>query len=192
MTSGTLACSHGRHNDHGSDNLFCTHRPAAIILRNPDRGDEYCAPVEAITDSKLAFVHETRREREKEVPILWSLVPAWMQFDLPGNSVGSAVTIPVTRCWAASVQLIKFAESAHDRLEGFLHSLDENGFNGSGSERSDRSYFLNCMTGGRHMKVRIKAEAEESGIITVVSTFDPPVFHLHYSTRGMQLPTPYS
>jgi hypothetical protein len=172
--------------------LFVREENDRVILRNPDRGDEYWVPVGAMTDSKPAFVLGTRGEREKEVPILWSLVPAWMQFDLPSNIVGSAVIIPVLRSWAASVQLIKFAKSAHDRLENFLNSLDGNGFDGSGIERSDRSYFLNCMTGGRHMSVRIKAEAEESGIITVVSTFDPPVFYLHYSARGMQLPTPYS
>jgi hypothetical protein len=172
--------------------LFVREDNGRVILRNPDKDDEYWAPVGAMTDSKPAFVPGARGEREKEVPILWSLVPSWMQFDLPSNIVGSAVTIPVLGHWAAGVQLIKFAGSAHERIENFLNSLDENGFDASGTERSVRSYFLNCMTGGRHMSVRIKAEAEESGIITVVSTFDPPVFYLHYSARGMQLPTPCS
>jgi hypothetical protein len=46
------------------------------------------------------------------------------------------------------------------------------------------------MTGGRHMDVCIKTETEESGSISVVSTLDPPIFYLHYSAPGSQLPTP--
>jgi hypothetical protein len=172
--------------------LFVKEENGRVILRNPDRDVEYWAPVGAMTDSKPAFVPGERLEREKEVPILWELMPSWMQFDLPDDIVGSAVTIPVLRRWAASVQLIEFAESAHDRLESFLNSLDEHGFDGYGIERSDRAYYLNCMTGGRHISVHIKAETVESGIITVVNTFDPPVFSLHYSAPGMRLPTPSS
>jgi hypothetical protein len=168
--------------------LFVREENGRVILRNPDTGDEYWARVEATTDSKPPFVLGTRREPAKEVPILWALMPSWMQFDLPNNTVGSAVTIPVAGCWAAGLPPTRFVGSAHDRLEIFLNSLDEHGFDGSGIERSDRSYFITCMTGGRHMGVRIKTETEESGSITVVSTLDPPVFYLHYSAPGSQLP----
>jgi hypothetical protein len=160
-----------------------------VILRNPDTGDEYWARIEATTDFKPAYFLGTTREPEKGVPILWDLLPSWMQFGLPSNTVGSAVTIP-RHGSAAALQLVKFAGSAHDRLGSFLNSLDENGFDGSGIQQSNRSYFLICMTGGRHMDVRIKTETGESGSISVVSTLDPPIFYLHYSAHGSQLPGP--
>ena len=102
--------------------LFVREKNGRVILRNPDTGDEYWARVEATTDFKPAFVLGTRREAAKEVPILWALMPSWMQFDLPNNTVGSAVIIPVAGSWSAGLSPTRFVGSAHDRLEIFLNS----------------------------------------------------------------------
>jgi hypothetical protein len=140
-----------------------------------------------MTDSRPAFVLGTRQEREKEEPILWSLLPSWIQFDLPPGTTGTATPIAAKR-WVAGISCMKFKGPAHDRLVSCLNFLDKNGFDGTGIVQPNRSYFLTCMTGGRQMNVLIKTEYRESGRITVVSTFDPPAFGLHYSADGTQLP----
>jgi hypothetical protein len=170
--------------------LYAGEDNGRIILRNPDTGDKYWAPVEAMTDSRPEFVlgAKQEREREKELPVLWSLLPSWMQFDLPPGTEGTAVPITTTKHWAAGISCLKFAGSVHDKLETCLNYLDQNGFDGTRIEQPDRSYFITCMTGGRHMNVNIQAETGERGGITVVNTLDSPLLYLHYSARGTEIP----
>jgi hypothetical protein len=121
-----------------------------ITLRNPDSGDEYWAPAEAMTDSKPKFILGAKRERErdKELPILWSLLPSWMQFELPTETMGTATPIPARNHWAAGISCMKFEGSAHDKLEACLNYLDQHGFDGTGIEQPNRSYFLTSFEGG--------------------------------------------
>jgi len=160
-----------------------------VILRKPDSGDEYWAPAEALTDSKPRFVlgAKREREREKEVPILWSLLPSWMQFELPPETMGTATFSPTRAHWAAGISCMKFEGSLHDKLEACLNHLDQQGFDGTGVEQPDRSYFLTCFEGGRHMGVDIKTEIGETGYISVVSTLDTPSVYLHYLAPGTGL-----
>jgi hypothetical protein len=160
-----------------------------VTLRNPDSGDEYWASAKVLTDSKPKFILGAKREREQErqVPILWSLLPSWMQFDLPPETEGTAVQIMITKRWAVGISCMKFAGSAHDKLQTCLNYLDQNGFDGTGIEQPDRSYFLTCFEGGRHMTAQIKTERGESGSITVVSTLDTPLLYLHYSSPGTDI-----
>ncbi len=161
-----------------------------VTLRNPDSGDKYWAREEAITDIKPRFVlgAKREREREKEVPILWSLLPSWMRFDLPSETEGTAVPITIAERWAAGISCIKIVGSAHDKLETCLKYLDQKGFDGTGIDRLERSYYLSCMTGGRHLKVSIQAETGEKGGITVVHSLDSPLLYLHYSAPGTDIP----
>jgi hypothetical protein len=161
-----------------------------VTLRNPDSGDEYWAPVEALTDSKPRFILGAKREREqeKELPILWSLLPSWMQFELPPETMGTATPIPTRNRWAAGISCVKFEGSAHDKLEDCLNYLDQHSFDGTGIKQPDRTYFLTCMTGGRHMNVNIQVETGERGGITVVHTLDSPLLYLHYSASGTVIP----
>ena len=170
--------------------LYGGEESSRVTLRNPDSGDEYWAPAKALTDSRPKFILGAKRERERErqVPILWSLLPSWMQFDLPPETEGTAVPIMITKHWAAGISCMKFAGSAHDKLETCLNYLDQNGFDGTGIEQPDRSYFLTCIEGGRHMTAQIKTERGESGCITVVSTLDTPLLYLHYSAPGTDIP----
>jgi hypothetical protein len=169
--------------------IFVGEENGRITLRNPDSGDECWAPVGAFCDSEPIYVRQVKRERQKEEPVLWSLLPNWMQFDLEPETWGTAVLIPTAGNWAAGISCMKFEGSAHDKLEACLTYLDQHNFDGSGIERPNRSYFLTCMTGGRHMNVRIKTEMGESGGVTVVSTLDSPSLYLHYSTPGAVLPS---
>lgn len=161
-----------------------------VTLRNPDSGDEYWAPAEAITDSKPRFVLGAKREREREteVPILWSLLPSWMQFELPPETMGTATLIPTLNRWTAGISCMKFEGSPHEKLEACLNHLDRHGFDGTGIEQPDRSYFLTCFEGGRHMGVDIKTEIGESGYISVVSTIDTALLYLHYSAPETDIP----
>jgi len=168
--------------------IFVGEENGRITLRNPDSGDECWAPVSAFCDSEPIYFKLAKRERQKEEPILWSLLPAWIQFDLEPETWGSAVLIPTSGHLAAGISCMKFEESAHDKLEACLNYLDRHNFDGSGIERPDHSYFLSCMTGGRHMRVRFKTESDESGGITVVDTLDSPSLYLNYSAPGTELP----
>lgn len=170
--------------------LYSGEENGRITLRNPDSGDEYWAPAKAMTDSKPRFIlcAKREREREKQVPILWSLLPSWMQFDLPPECEGTAVPIMTTKHWAAGISRMKFEGSAHDKLQTCLNYLDQHGFDGTGIEQPGRSYFLTCFERGRHMTAQIKTERGESGGITVVSTLDTPLLYLHYSSPGTDIP----
>ena len=90
--------------------LYAGEENGHVTLRNPDSGYEYWAPAEAITDSKPEFVRGAKREREREKaePILWSLLPSWMQFALPPETMGSATPIPTQSRWAADITYMKF------------------------------------------------------------------------------------
>jgi hypothetical protein len=171
--------------------LYSGEENGRVTLRNPDSGDEYWAPEEAITDSKPKFIlgAKREREREKQVPILWSLLPAWMQFELPPGTMGTATPIPTLSRWAASISCMKFEDSPHDKLAACLNYLDQQGFDGTGIEQPDRSYFLTCFEGGRHMDVNIKTESDDRGSIHVISTKFPPSLYLHYSAPGTELPS---
>ncbi len=170
--------------------LYIGEENGRVTLRNPDSDDEYWAPAEAMTESKPKFIlgAKRQREREKEVPILWSLLPSWIQLELPPETMGTATPTPAKNRWAASISCMKFEGSPHDKLEACLNYLDQQGFDGTGIEQPDRSYFLTCWTGGRHMEVRVKTEIGESGCIFVVSTLDTPSLYLHYLAPGTELP----
>jgi hypothetical protein len=43
---------------------------------------------------------------------------------------------------------MKFEGSAHDKLEACLNYLDQHGFDGTGIEQPNRSYFLTSFEGG--------------------------------------------
>ncbi|MGA3009804.1 MAG: hypothetical protein ABSD72_06025 [Terracidiphilus sp.] len=170
--------------------LYGGEQNGRVTLRNPDSGDEYWTPAKAMTDSKPKFILGAKREREREkrLPILWSLLPSWMQFDLTEETMGTATPTPAQNRWAASIYCMKFEGCPHEKLEACLNYLDQQGFDGTGIEQPDRSYFLTCFEGGRHMEVDIKTEIGESGYIIVVSTLDTPSLYLHYFAPGTELP----
>lgn len=174
--------------------IYVGEKKGRITLRDPASGVEYWAPAKAMADSKPKFVSgaNREREREKEIPILWSLLPSWMQFDLPPETMGTATPVPILNRWAAGISCMKFEGSAHDKLKACLNYLDQNGFDGTGIEQPERRYFLMCMTGGRHMNVRIQAETGERGSVTVVHTLDSPLLYLHYSVPGTDIPGNFS
>jgi hypothetical protein len=169
--------------------VFAGEANGRVNLRNPDSGLEYWSHIEHLVDSEPPFVIGTKREHPKEEPILWSLLPAWMQFDLEAGVLGTAVPIPMLSRWAAGISAMKFEGSAHDKFESYLSCLDESGFDATASENPNRSYLVTSSTGGRHLKARIKTETDESALVTVVSTLAQPLIYLNYSAPGLLLPT---
>lgn len=169
--------------------VFAAEADGRVILRNPDSGLEYWAHLEDLMESEPSFVIGAPYESPEEVPILWALLPAWMQFDLKAGVMGAAVPIPPLCRWAAGISAMKFEGDAHDMFETCLSCLDGNGFDATALANPDRSYFVTSSTGGRHLHARIKSETDESAHVIVVSTLEQPAIYLNYSAIGITLPT---
>ena len=159
-----------------------------VTLRDPESGEECWARQEHLSDVEPIYLKQFKAKKpRKEEPLLWSRLPAWVQFDLPVGITGSAA--PTFRGgWAAGISALKCVSPIHDVLEACLDSLDAYGFSRIGTENSERSYYVEPSMGGRHLHTYFKTEAGESGGLVLVDAYAGPSMYIHYQTSGTLFP----
>jgi len=167
--------------------------PLVLVGRNDERvtlrhefiDEEYWAPVNAVRDSEPQAVE---REPFREEPVMWSLLPPWAQFSVDDGSEGQA---RVRRGengaeeWDASI-LSPLEGDPQSAFEFCLDSLDAHGFDASGIQRPNHSYFVSIMPGGHSRNAHIRSEAGDQAIVTVLNT--PALFIRYSPSQGVSLP----
>lgn len=152
-----------------------------VTLRNPDTGDELWASADAFADGPPRHADYPKHEKPAQVPISWNLVPEWLHLDVhPDIEVtASSSFMGDTLAGFSSARL---EGSLRQALETLLDQLDASGFDGSGENNAENSYYLRPMTGGRHISVHISAVSGDKAIMTFVDTMGKPVAYGYYNT----------
>jgi hypothetical protein len=143
------------------------------ILQDPETGEEYVAPASALTEyDQRARIERYSRPRETET-ILWSSLPAWIQFGFGEGSLGEVHRQDEPDgegTWEASILQQIDADDHLEIFEACLNKLDACGFDPTGSERPDRSYLVSVLQSGHSLNAHVRTEAGESGSLTVLNT----------------------
>ncbi len=149
-------------------------------LRHPATTDEYWAPAASVRDSEPP---DLTRESCRSEPLMWSSLPGWCQFGLDSGRFGE-----VHRCtgkngadeWSASIST-PLVGDPRMLFAHCLDRLDDQGFDGSGIQRPDRSYSVSILQWGYSLNAFIQSEAGDQASATVLNTLGRVVLFLRYS-----------
>lgn len=161
--------------------VFVKESDGKVTLRNSETGDELLAPLDALTNEQPRHAQYPRFAPPKKVPVSWSLVPDWLrlpvapEIDVTASSSFSGGTL-------VGFSTMKLTQDPKIELESFLDRLDSSGFDPSGIQTPNHSYYLRPMTGGRHTAVHVSERSGDRAILTFVSTVPEPVLYAYYET----------
>lgn len=162
--------------------VFVNEANGKVTLRNPETGDELWAPLDALTNDQPRLNQYPRYEPPKQVQVSWNLVPDWLRFPAtPETNVTASSSFRGGTLVGFSS--MKLAQDPITELEVFLDRLDASGFDPSGVQTPEHTYYLRPMTGGRHITVHILETSGDKAILTFVSTIPDPVLYVYYETQ---------
>ncbi len=156
-----------------------------VVLRHESSGEEYWAPIDALTDTEPTPVVRPQME-----PITWSLLPEWVQFGFESGTQGRVHRYQDQngeQRWNASVRK-NFEGSPEAMFEFCLDSLDSFGFDASGTDWPEHNYFVSLA--GPQWTAFIQSEKAAAGL-TVEKTLGSPCLFVCYSpSPGVTVPVP--
>jgi hypothetical protein len=157
-----------------SDMLLVARNDERLTLRNQYTAEEYWAPVTAVRDSEPP---DARPEPARSEPILWSSLPGWIQFDMDGGNKGEKHGVEQ---WNATIK-VPLNNDPTSAFARCLDSLDAHGFDGSGTQQPDRSYFVSVLQRGHSLNAHIRSETGDRATATVLNTLGHVTLFLRYS-----------
>jgi hypothetical protein len=163
-----------------------------IILRDPESKKEYWAAVSCVKETEpWTELRGSRREREL---ITWSLFPDWAQFTLETGSQGEihrGKDENGEENWTASIHtLSEGCPRCHFELA--LDQLGNLGFDATGFDKPNRSYYVVVLQRGHSLELHANAESGDSASLTELDTLGTHTCFARYiPPRGSPLPTGY-
>jgi hypothetical protein len=159
-----------------------------IELVHKASGEEHWASSHALLDAKPAIPN---RERPKSLRINWPSLPEWVQFDLDPSSQGSISPYQDedgTEIWGADTSTL-FDGCWRCLFHFCLDWLDNQGFDGTGVERPEHSYYLTILQGGASLNLKFRHERGDSGSLTCLNTLGHMNLRISYEpVRGTTKP----
>ena len=115
--------------------------------------------------------------------IEWARLPDWVQFGIPRGTEGEIYIDIEEGGWQCRAEVMCDMPEASPGavVESCLRSLDEHGFDGSGVEKPEHSYYLSVLQWGHSVTVRVRTEAGEEGTVCVLNTFGYLTLLVRYS-----------
>jgi hypothetical protein len=151
-----------------------------LRLRVTETSEECWAPATALADVEpVQFKHEW----PKEEPIAWSTLPEWLQVGIPAESKGvlRTYTPPSFDEWRATID-VPLKIDWRDALESCLAHLDSHGFDATGTERPNRSYYLVVLQWGHRIEVHVVNDDDRASV-TCQDTVGYMTLHVDYEHR---------
>lgn len=135
--------------------------------------------VEAEDPTAAPIVWPTPRTERIE----WARLPEWVQFGIPRGTEGELyVDVEgdgrVCRAW---VMFEVPGTSPRALLESCLRRLDEYGFDASGAQRPEHSYYLSALQLGHSVTVQVVSEAGERAMVCVLNTLGHVSLNVNYT-----------
>jgi hypothetical protein len=163
-----------------------------VDLTHEDSGEKYWAHKSALFDAKPLI---PRRDPPKEELISWSSLPEWVQFDLDPESKGSMyvnLDEEGREVWRASTT-VRFDGCWRCLFEFCLDFLDSHGFDPTGIEHPDHSYFVTILQGGASLALHAQHENGDGIGLTSLNTLGHMTLHINYEpVRGAYKPNAIS
>jgi hypothetical protein len=163
---------------------------ARVELTHEGSGDKYWAPTSALFDAKPPI---PRRDPPKEESIAWSSLPEWVQFDLDPESDGTVrvnLDEEEREVWRASTT-VRFDGCWRCLFEFCLDFLDSHGFDRTGIEHPERSYFVIILQGGACLELHAQHENGDRIGLTSLNTLGHMTLHINYEpVQGTRKPDP--
>lgn len=149
-----------------------------VHLLDEDTGKEYLAPASALLDHQPG----TQQQPDIRQEILWGDLPAWVQFgedergkgELRGCSGGDREG----EWWAT--RDVRFKGNPREKFAFFLKWLDERGFDRTGQNKSDRSYFVSILQGGASLNLKVQSDSGDRAMLTVLNTLGFLTVRINY------------
>ena len=160
--------------------LFAGRKEDRVTLRREAEGKEYWAPSGAFRDTAPPPVEVPPTE-----PILWSLLPAWVQFAVESGSHGELVRHrdeTGAEKWGASIDW-RFRGTPQAMFDSCLDGLDAHGFDATGAHRPDHSYYVSVC--GVQWTAHVRSEEGDRAGVTVIDTLG----HLNLVIRYTPVPS---
>lgn len=144
--------------------------------------DDCWAPLDALRDLKPP---EEKRSLGDTQQILWSSLPNWLQFDQTQGQRGRVslwgFEKPLEN-WVASI-FVPFDEAPRSIFERCLSLLERHGFDASGTDKLEHSFFVSSLNRGRWLSVQIKTDSCESAGVGIEDTAGYWRLHASYAPR---------
>jgi hypothetical protein len=163
-----------------------------VQLRHPTfAADEFWAPIDAVRDTEPPSENRFRPPRRSTV--LWSSLPEWVQF---GSGFGTEGEITLqsdeqgSARWNAQL-LTRFNGDPDRAFESSLDYLEGQGFDPSGTDRPERSYYVSVLQWGHSLNARIQSASGEGGRVSVLNTLGHVSLLVQYwPAEGIPPPKP--
>src|SRR6266702_3842543 len=145
-----------------------------VTLRHPRTNEEYWAPAELLRD----FWPEVDLY-EEHIP--WASLPDWLQFDIVKGREGNTVRFHDENGTKTSATIVIPLEVDPDAcFTACLDSLDKLGFDGSGLEHPERSYYVSLAVNGRFRHLRMYSETGDYALLGLRNKPDEVTFFIQY------------
>jgi hypothetical protein len=158
------------------------------ILLDESSGDKYSAPIDALLDSRPVSPEQPRPE---ENTIAWASLPEWVQFAVKPDSRGKlrgSLSGDHQSDWSAN-RRGWFKGSPQVMFASCLLWLDERGFDGTGEQKPDRSYYVSILQGGASLNLHARSDTGDRADLTVLNTHGHMSINLNYTPeRGAPIP----
>ena len=129
--------------------LFKNADEQRVVVKHPETSEEYWIPATKLQDSRP-------RPDVRQEFVLWSSLPAWMQFDLKSGQKGSACHVRLENgAEETQITIVTPLGNGDSRFESYLNSLDRHGFDASGVVRPSHSYYVSLAVNGRYRYAHI-------------------------------------
>jgi hypothetical protein len=148
-----------------------------LMLQVIETGEECWAPATALADVEPVQI---KYDGPREEPITWSALPEWLQFGIPADAMGvlRTYTPPSLDEWRASID-VPLKIDWREALVSCLQDLDSHGFDATGTQRPNRSYYLSVFQWGHRIEVHILNDNERANV-TCLDTLGHLSFHVDY------------
>jgi hypothetical protein len=148
-----------------------------LVLGVTETREECWAPATALADVEPIQI---RHEWPSEEPITWLALPEWLQFPLLAESERVLRTCAPLNPdeWRATID-VPLKIDWRVALESCLAHLDSHGFDATGTERPNRSYYLVVGQWGHRIEVHVVNDGDRASV-TCLDTLGHMTMHVNY------------
>lgn len=150
-------------------------------LIDDDSGRRYSTRLSALIDSRPEPANVPRAPRQI-LQMLWNSLPGWVQFGASPTAIGELrgyLDTDIETKWWANIRW-HFRGDPEAMFISALQWLDDSGFDRTGEQNPDRSYFVSILEGGASLNLHARSERGDKAILTVLDTLGHMSVNINY------------